>query len=297
MTTPPAQPPGPAGAPPVTVLLDPDDDAAVMATGLAAHDPAAGHLVLHPTPVASRPASLATDLLRSLGKEPPSTVHSTPIGPRLDWWATYGQHAWHAATAWIRTTPVHQLTVTRAHLLSTGAWQSLLALRAATGLHLTVICHQHPYVAPPALTGIPHRILRAAPSTTRPKPTPRQQYPAGETARIHRLAHPEQAAALALALAAGTARTCSRTPTATDIDPAAGTLQLRGRARPTVPLPAWTQPFLHAERAFASLHTGQPPHDGHTVYRLAFAYTEDELALLARRCDLTLPTPAQRGRS
>ena len=58
-----------SGLPPVTVVHDPDDDYAFMAAALAAHAPALGRITVHPTPVASAPASLAHDLLRSLGKE------------------------------------------------------------------------------------------------------------------------------------------------------------------------------------------------------------------------------------
>ena len=46
--------------PPVTVLLDPHDDANVTAALLAAHDPAAGRVTVHPTPATSSPSALAT---------------------------------------------------------------------------------------------------------------------------------------------------------------------------------------------------------------------------------------------
>lgn len=53
------------------MVHDPDDDRAFMAAALAAHAPAAGRVTVHPTPVASAPASLAHDLLRSMGKHLP----------------------------------------------------------------------------------------------------------------------------------------------------------------------------------------------------------------------------------
>ncbi|MFC7472683.1 hypothetical protein ACFQVA_42505 [Actinomadura keratinilytica] len=59
------------GLPPLTVVHDPHDDHAFMAAALAAHTPQAGHITVHPTPVASAPASLAHDLLRSMGKHLP----------------------------------------------------------------------------------------------------------------------------------------------------------------------------------------------------------------------------------
>ena len=42
--------------PPVTVLLDPHDDADVTAALLAAHDPAAGRVTVHPTRPPPAPA-------------------------------------------------------------------------------------------------------------------------------------------------------------------------------------------------------------------------------------------------
>lgn len=54
-------------APPVTVLLDPADDAAVTRAELAAHDPSACRITVHPTPAASD-AALVLDILAALGK-------------------------------------------------------------------------------------------------------------------------------------------------------------------------------------------------------------------------------------
>ena len=52
---------------PVTVLLDPGDDAAVTADLLQFHHPASGVVVIHPTPSSGWQTSLAHDLLEARG--------------------------------------------------------------------------------------------------------------------------------------------------------------------------------------------------------------------------------------
>lgn len=284
-----------AALPPVTVLLDPHDDRAVMAAALAAHDPAHGHLVLHPTPVAASPAALAADLLRSLGKDPLSTLQPTTPNPSIDWWATQRLHVWRAATAWILTTPIHRLTVTRAHLLNARAWEDLLTLRAATGLELTVLCHGHGASTPEALADIAYH-TRPAPQEPRTPPTPQPRHPSSAAGRVHRLAHPVQAAALAITFTARTSLPHPCDPskvTVTAVNPSTGTLHLRhGKAeKHTVPLPPWTVPLLAAARAFRNLDPHLPNRD---ELWSGNPYREDDLAMLARRCDLPLPTRTAR---
>lgn len=116
--------------PPVTVVLDTEDDAAYVRTALAAHDPAAGRITLHPAPGTAGEVYLAHDLLAALGKPPLLPGRFTPgTDP-----------SWHAVTAWFRALPVTRLTVLRAHLLTHQRLERLLALREATGLHLNLVC-------------------------------------------------------------------------------------------------------------------------------------------------------------
>ncbi|MFD9194994.1 hypothetical protein ACFWCA_43140 [Streptomyces phaeochromogenes] len=59
-------------APPLTVLLDPFDEVAVIRMAMAAHHPSGGRIAVHPSP---RPhfTTLAADVLTWLG-EPPDRV-------------------------------------------------------------------------------------------------------------------------------------------------------------------------------------------------------------------------------
>ncbi|MDG4534045.1 hypothetical protein [Streptomyces sp. AV19] len=117
-----------AAPPPVTVVIDPGDDAIHTHTALAAHHPPSGRITLHPGPGTTSETGLAHDLLASLGK-PPLLPGRFPAGR---------QPAWEAATAWITTLPVTRLTVLRAHRLTTRRTMRLLQLRALTGIHLTL---------------------------------------------------------------------------------------------------------------------------------------------------------------
>ncbi|MEV6672007.1 hypothetical protein [Streptomyces sp. NPDC051162] len=117
-------------APPVTVLLDPADDAAVTRAALAAHHPAAGRITVHPTPAASG-AALALDILAALGK--PTELPGD--------WGKHGPPAWNIAAAWILALPHTRLTVLRTHLLDEKSWSALLTLRRRTGVHLVAVCH------------------------------------------------------------------------------------------------------------------------------------------------------------
>lgn len=148
MTTNIPSPPPPHPSP-VVLVLDRYDDAAHTHTALAAHDPAAGRITLHPGPGTTSDTALAHDLLAALGK-PPLLPGRYPPGR---------QPAWEAATAWIHAMPTARLTVLRAHRLTTRRLEHLLRLRGATGIGLTLVCHRpHP---PAAL----HRALHAMPHT------------------------------------------------------------------------------------------------------------------------------------
>jgi hypothetical protein len=146
MTTDPASP---AQPPPVVLVLDRYDDAAHTHTALAAHDPAAGRITLHPGPGTTGDTALAHDLLATLGK-PPLLPGRYPPGR---------QPAWEAAIAWIHAMPAARLTVLRAHRLTPHRLEHLLRLREATGIHLILVCHRpHP-------TAALHRALHAVPHT------------------------------------------------------------------------------------------------------------------------------------
>jgi len=135
--------------PPVMLVLDRYDDAAHTHAALAARDPVAGRITLHPGPGTTSDTALAHDLLAALGK-PPLLPGRYPPGR---------QPAWEAATAWIHAMPAARLTVLRAHRLNAGRLERLLYLRDATGIALTLVCHRpHP---PAAL----HRALHAVPHT------------------------------------------------------------------------------------------------------------------------------------
>jgi len=137
-------------APPVTVLLDPADDAAVIRAALAAHHPSAGRITVHPTPAASG-TTLALDILAALGK--PTELPGD--------WGTAGTPAWNIAAAWILALPHARLTVLRAHLLDEASWSHLLTLRLRTGVHLVAVCHTRrpPAVMRTALRHIDHHTV------------------------------------------------------------------------------------------------------------------------------------------
>jgi hypothetical protein len=136
----------------VTVLLDPGDDAALTRAALAAHDPAAGHITVHPTPGTISDRYFAHDLLAALGKPAHLPGYPPSRAP-----------VWEAVTAWMAAMAVPRLTVLRAHLLTRARLQRLLDLRAATGLHLVLICHRPrlPAAVRDALTGVPHTVTDA----------------------------------------------------------------------------------------------------------------------------------------
>lgn len=131
--------------PPVVVVLDPDDDVVHVRTALAAHDPLAGRVTLHPAPGTTGETYLAHDLLAALGKPPRLPGRFT----------SGGEPAWQAATAWILAAGTTRLTVLRAHLLTGRRLQRLLELREQAGLHLVLVCYR------PRLPAVLHQGLLA----------------------------------------------------------------------------------------------------------------------------------------
>jgi hypothetical protein len=139
--------------PPVTVLLDPHDDASITAALLAAHDPAAGRVTVHPTPAASSPSALACDLLAALGR---------PVARLAEEHISGTAPAWQAAAAWIAGDQISQLAVLRAHRLALPGWQRLLELRRATGTRLVLAWHDRALSRDVTrlLADVPHRVSR-----------------------------------------------------------------------------------------------------------------------------------------
>jgi hypothetical protein len=128
--------------PPVTVVLDEYDDVAHTRAALAAHDPAAGCVTVHPTPGTDSGVCLAYDLLAALGKPVPVTGYR-----RLD-----VEPPWAMAAAWVLANGVTRLTVLRAHLLHRDRVEDLLTLRSRTGVRLVLVCHRR---------GVPAAVERA----------------------------------------------------------------------------------------------------------------------------------------
>lgn len=116
--------------PEVTVLLDPHDDVTVTGTLLARHNPAAGVIIVHPTPGRTAELTLASDLLQALG-HPTGRLADERIGGLEPIWA--------AVTAWCDGAAVAHLVVLRAHLLSARQHERLLAVWRTLGMDLVLV--------------------------------------------------------------------------------------------------------------------------------------------------------------
>ncbi|MQA10038.1 MAG: hypothetical protein GEU98_16075 [Pseudonocardiaceae bacterium] len=136
--------------PPVTVLLDPADDAAVTKALLAAHWPAAGRITVHPTPATSAPNTLAYDVLAALER---------PVTRLAEEKITGGVPAWQAVAAWMLAENIEQVVVLRAHRLPATGWRRLLELRSRTGIDLVMVWHASSFLKPwgQFLVDVPHR--------------------------------------------------------------------------------------------------------------------------------------------
>ncbi|MGV9679115.1 hypothetical protein ACWDSJ_27865 [Nocardia sp. NPDC003482] len=138
---------------PVTVLLDPDDNAAVTHALLAAHDPDAGIVVVHPTPGVQAARGLGADVMAALGRPPGRLAAERISGPDA---------VWNAVSAWTTAEPITHLVVLRAHRLIDRQHRKLLQLHWLTGVHLVLVWHTR-HGDPSRdldLTGLPHRIVR-----------------------------------------------------------------------------------------------------------------------------------------
>lgn len=171
--------PGPtsAGLPPLTVVHDVGDDYAFMTAALAAHTPALGRITVHPTPVASAPAFLAHDLLRSLGKH-------LPLAGSEDgtYWTGSTETAWRAVAAWIFALRINHVIVTRTHRISSRHFEYLFALAELTEIRLTLLCHGPlPRALSAAIAALPHEAVHTLAAARRAvaAPAPAPPPPAG----------------------------------------------------------------------------------------------------------------------
>lgn len=124
--------------PKVTVLFDPLDDATVTGTLLTRHNPAAGVIVVHPTPGRTSETTLAMDLMDALG-HPTGRLADERIGGL--------ETLWTAVTAWCDGAAITHLVVLRAHLLSTRQHERLLVLwRARHPAHGSATAGRRPHL-------------------------------------------------------------------------------------------------------------------------------------------------------
>lgn len=123
--------------PPLTLILDPHDHAALTSTALAAHRPSAGRVTVHPTLLALTGTTCAHDLVRAYGKHlpAPEDLHPQPA------WAHHTDDSWRNTAAWTTALGITHLTICRAHRLHGGYIQYLLALREHARLKLTLLYH------------------------------------------------------------------------------------------------------------------------------------------------------------
>ncbi|MFF4457268.1 hypothetical protein [Streptomyces goshikiensis] len=139
--------------PPVTVIVDPGDDLVHTRAALAAHDPPAGRITVHPTPGTDSTLALAHDVLAALGKPVPvAGYRGHDTGP-----------AWALAAAWILATGTTHLLLLRAHFLTQPRLDALLLLRRRTGLRLTLVVHTSrlPAGVDRILSGVRHHFADA----------------------------------------------------------------------------------------------------------------------------------------
>ncbi|WP_406841881.1 hypothetical protein ACICHK_43630 (plasmid) [Streptomyces sp. AHU1] len=122
-----------AGRPPFTAVVDREDDVRFTRTVLAAHHPAAGRVVVHPT-VSGGGQLLWHDILHAVADGRP--LRAPACAARGT--APAQERSVRAA---LRAAAVRQLTVLRAHRFGCGVWAELVALHRTTGTDVTVVHH------------------------------------------------------------------------------------------------------------------------------------------------------------
>jgi hypothetical protein len=98
--------------PAVTVIVDRWDEYSFSAAALHAHHPGLGRITVQPTPANTAPASLAQDILYTLGKRLPRSAE------QFGTWADSLKPAWDAATAWTLALGIRHVIVTRTNHLT-----------------------------------------------------------------------------------------------------------------------------------------------------------------------------------
>ncbi|MET7829279.1 hypothetical protein ABZT23_31975 [Streptomyces sp. NPDC005386] len=121
------------GLPPITLITDPHDHPDYTTTALAAHQPAAGRIAVHPTPLATAPAYLAQDLIRALGK------HLLLPDGEAPWWTRNADESWRVAVAWTQALGISHYVICRAHRITGRHLEHLMALREHTRIQLTLV--------------------------------------------------------------------------------------------------------------------------------------------------------------
>ncbi|MFD8005233.1 hypothetical protein [Streptomyces mirabilis] len=122
-----------AGRSPFTVVVDRADDMRFTRTVLAAHHPAAGRVVIHPT-VGGGDRLLWHDILHAVADGRPLRAPSCAARGNVP-----AQE--RSARAALKAGAVHRLTVLRAHRIGWGVWADLVALHRTTGTDVTVVHH------------------------------------------------------------------------------------------------------------------------------------------------------------
>jgi hypothetical protein len=122
----------PPAFPPVTLLLDPDDDRACYSAAYGNADPRAGRILVDPTPHTRSLGYLALDILRAMGRDSFQRAQAERLTT---------DPAWRAVTCWTLTTGLRQVTIVRAHLLTDERLRRLATWRADTGIHLRLLAH------------------------------------------------------------------------------------------------------------------------------------------------------------
>ncbi|TMR02399.1 hypothetical protein ETD83_12705 [Actinomadura soli] len=113
--------------------MDVDDEYSNVQAIMSLHDPAAGRIVVHPTPAVGGRLTLAHDLMGALGKS--ATARNAGRGVT---------EIWLQAAAWICGSGISEIVVLRAHLLPRPALARLVQLAADTGAALILVWHERP---------------------------------------------------------------------------------------------------------------------------------------------------------
>ncbi|WP_432190361.1 hypothetical protein [Streptomyces sp. Tue6028] len=122
-----------AGRSPFTVVVDRADDVRCTRTVLAAHHPAAGRIVIHPT-AGGGDRLLWHDVLHAVADGRPLRAPSCAARGNAS-----AQE--RSARATLKAGSVHRLTVLRAHRIGWGVWADLVALHRTTGTDVTLVHH------------------------------------------------------------------------------------------------------------------------------------------------------------